>query len=129
MKYMVLIGSQPDGWDHLSEDEQRALYQRIGAWWDEHAGAGEILEGHELQPAETATTVRVDRNGQASVTDGPFVEGKEIVGGYALIDVAGRRPTSWRSARWWRAATDEPCLSGRASTRPWRPCSARSGSG
>ena len=87
MKYMVLIGSQADGWDHLSEDEQRALYQRIGAWWDEHAAAGEILDGHQLQPAETATTVRLDRSGQANVTDGPFVEGKEIVGGYALIDV------------------------------------------
>ena len=49
--------------------------------------SGEILDGHQLQPAETATTVRLDRSGQASVTDGPFVEGKEIVGGYALIDV------------------------------------------
>src|SRR4029450_13456297 len=87
MKYMVLIGSQAGGWDHLSEDEQRALYGRIGAWWDEHASAGEILEGRQLQPAETATTVRGDRSGQASVTDGPFVEGKEIVGGYAVIDV------------------------------------------
>ena len=87
MKYMVLIGSQADGWDHLSADEQKALYGRIEAWWDEHAKTGEILRGHELQPAETATTVRVGRNGGASVTDGPFVEGKEIVGGYALIDV------------------------------------------
>ena len=49
--------------------------------------SGEILEGHQLQPAETATTVRLDRSGQASVTDGPFVEGKEMVGGYAVIDV------------------------------------------
>ena len=87
MKYMVLIGSQPDGWDYLSEDERKALMQRIGSWWDEHARAGEILQGEQLQPAETATTVRLDRNGRASVTDGPFVEGKEIVGGYALIDV------------------------------------------
>jgi len=87
MKYMVLIGSQPDGWEYLSEEEQGALYQRIGAWWDEHAQAGEILEGHQLQPAETATTIRLDRSGQPSVTDGPFVEGKEIVGGYAVIDV------------------------------------------
>jgi hypothetical protein len=87
MKYMVLIGNQEDGWNHLSDEEQRALYGRIEAWWEEHARAGEIVDGHELQPSETATTVRIDRNGQTSVTDGPFVEGKEIVGGYALIDV------------------------------------------
>lgn len=87
MKYMVLIGNQEDGWNHLNDEEQRALYGRIEAWWEEHARTGEIVDGHELQPSETATTVRVDRNGRTSVTDGPFVEGKEIVGGYALIDV------------------------------------------
>ena len=45
------------------------------------------MEGHQLQPASTATTVRLDREGRASVTDGPFIEGKEIVGGYAILDV------------------------------------------
>ncbi len=87
MKYMVLIGSTADGWDYLDADGQRALFQRISTWWDEHSASGEILEGHQLQPAETATTLRLDRSGQASVTDGPFVEGKEIVGGYAVIEV------------------------------------------
>jgi hypothetical protein len=87
MKYMVLIASTADGWDDLNAEEQRALYQRIGTWWGEHEATGEILEGHQLQPAETATTVRLDRNRGASVTDGPFIEGKEMVGGYAVIDV------------------------------------------
>ena len=59
----------------------------LRTWWEEHEAAGEILEGHQLQPAETATTVRLDRNRGASVTDGPFIEGKEMVGGYAVIDV------------------------------------------
>ena len=87
MKYVVLIASTADGWDYLDAEEQRALYQRIATWWGEHEAAGEILEGHQLQPVDTATTVRVDRNGGASVTDGPFIEGKEMVGGYAVIDV------------------------------------------
>ncbi|HET6744495.1 MAG TPA: YciI family protein [Candidatus Limnocylindria bacterium] len=87
MKYMVLIASEPDGWDHLDGEGQRALYQRISTWWDERTAAGEILDGHQLQPAETATTVRIARDGDMTVTDGPFVEGKEIVGGYAIIDV------------------------------------------
>jgi hypothetical protein len=87
MKYMVLIASGPEAWDHLDAERQRALYQRVASWWDEHAASGEIVEGHQLQPAETATTVRITPEGDTAVTDGPFVEGKEIVGGYAIINV------------------------------------------
>lgn len=88
MKYMMLIGGSEDGWAHLSKDEQEALYGRIGAWWDGHVAAGRIVDGHELEPASTATTVRISRDGSTSVTDGPFIEGKEMVGGYAILDVA-----------------------------------------
>lgn len=84
---MMLIGGSEDGWAHLSKEEQDALYARIGAWWGEHAGAGRILDGHELEPSSTATTVRIARDGAAIVTDGPFIEGKEMVGGYAILDV------------------------------------------
>ena len=87
MKYMVLIASGPDAWNHLDAEGQRELYQRVASWWGEHSASGEIVEGHQLQPAETATTVRINPNGNTAVTDGPFVEGKEIVGGYAIIDV------------------------------------------
>ncbi|HET7520903.1 MAG TPA: YciI family protein [Candidatus Limnocylindria bacterium] len=105
MKYMVLIGSTAEGWDHLSQGEQDALYGKIGAWWGEHAAAGEILEGHQLQPAETATTIRIATDGRATVTDGPFVEGKEMVGGYAVIDVpdldaAIRLMSGWPAPDW-----------------------------
>jgi hypothetical protein len=79
MQYMVLIASPADGWDELSEEEQGALYERIGAWWGEHRAAGRIVE--------TATTVRIAPDGEVTVTDGPFAEAKEIVGGYAIIDV------------------------------------------
>lgn len=87
MKYMVLIASTPDGWDGLSEAEQRALYDRIGRWWGDHAAAGRIVEGYQLQPADTATTVRIAPEGEVTVTDGPFTEAKEVIGGYAVIDV------------------------------------------
>jgi hypothetical protein len=85
---MMLIGGSEDGWAHMSKDEQDALYGRIGAWWGEHVAAGRIVDGHELEPASTATTVRIGRDGSTSVTDGPFIEGKEMVGGYAILDVA-----------------------------------------
>lgn len=87
MKYMVLIAGSEESWSSLGTEERAALYDRIGAWWGEHAAAGEILEGHELQPTETATTVRRDPSGNVTVTDGPFMEAKEVVGGYAIIDV------------------------------------------
>ena len=100
MKYMLLIGGAEEGWDHLDEAGQRELYGRVSTWWDERTAAGEILEGAQLQPASTATTVRRSIDGEVSVTDGPFVEGKEMVGGYAVIempdlDAAIRLASSW----------------------------------
>jgi hypothetical protein len=86
MKYMVLI-SGSESWEGIGPEERTALYERIGAWWNEHARRGEILEGHELQGVETATTVRRGPDGKVTVTDGPFIEAKETIGGYALIDV------------------------------------------
>ena len=88
MKYMVLIAGAEDSRDGLSEQDRSAVYQRILSWWDEQTKSGKVLEGHELQPSLTATTVRRDEVGNVTVTDGPFVEAKEMVGGYAIIDVA-----------------------------------------
>ena len=100
MKYMLLIGGTEDGWDHLNEAEQAQLYGRIEAWWGERTTAGEILEGAQLQPSSTATTIRRSISGDVTVTDGPFVEGKEMVGGYGIIEVpdldaAIRLASSW----------------------------------
>lgn len=86
MKYMVLIADN-GAWDEMPPEEQRAVYERITSWWAEHAASGRILEGHRLQGTETATTVRRDPEGGVTVMDGPFIEAKETVGGYAIIDV------------------------------------------
>ena len=100
MKYMMLISGSDEAWATMSEAEQGELYQRIARWWDERASVGEIVEGHQLQGVETATTVRRAPDGNVSVTDGPFIEGKEIVGGYGILDVpdldaAIRIASSW----------------------------------
>ncbi len=87
MRYMMLICDN-GAWEPLSEEENRALYGRIASWWDEHRQAGRIVEGHQLQPPDTATTVRRAPDGNVTVTDGPFLEAKEVVGGYGIIDVA-----------------------------------------
>lgn len=88
MKYMMLIAGSEDAWSGFSKEEADALYGRIFQWWEEQSKAGRIVEGHQLQPTSTATTVRIGRNGEATVTDGPFMEAKEVVGGYGVLDVA-----------------------------------------
>ncbi|HZQ16710.1 MAG TPA: YciI family protein [Gaiellaceae bacterium] len=84
MQYMLLIYSNeaPERWNALSEAEQQAVlaeYYAISA-------LPTTLAGAQLQPAGTATTVRVE-NGSTLTTDGPFAETKEVLGGYYLIDV------------------------------------------
>jgi hypothetical protein len=88
MKYLVLIADTEEGWSAIPEAEQAAMYGRISSWWDEQGKAGKIVGGHKLQGPETATTVRRDMAGNVTVTDGPFMEAKEVVGGFAIIDVA-----------------------------------------
>jgi hypothetical protein len=88
MKYLMLIAGDEGDWAARSEAERRTAYERVDAWWTQHADAGRIVGGHQLEPSSTATTVRVDERGNATITDGPFAESKEMVGGYAVLDVA-----------------------------------------
>ena len=88
MKYMLLIhqGTAPtprssDEWERLSEDEQKAIY---GAYKAINETPG-LSPGLQLQPAEMATTVRV-QDDKTLTTDGPFVATKEALGGYLLFE-------------------------------------------
>jgi hypothetical protein len=65
----------------LSEDERNAVLGEYMAIRQSSA----VISGERLQPVETATTVRV-QNGQTLLTDGPFVDAKEHLGGYYLVD-------------------------------------------
>ena len=69
----------------MGEGERERAYARVQAWFADHAG--KLRGGSKLQAPETATTVRLE-GGEPVITDGPFVEGKEVVSGYAEIDVA-----------------------------------------
>src|SRR5690606_25396018 len=70
----------------MSQPERDRAFERVGLWMAEHAD--KIRGGSKLQGAHTATTVRLDAGGEPTVTDGPFVEGKEVVSGYTEIEVA-----------------------------------------
>ena len=105
MKYMLLIhqGTAPnpyaaDEWQRLSEDEQKAVADAYKAV-NQTPG---VSPGVQLQPPETATTVRV-QDGKALTTDSPFVATKEALGGYivfeaddldAAIELAARIPAA-----------------------------------
>jgi hypothetical protein len=87
MKYMLLIhqGSTPippsQEWDELSEEEKGAVYSSYQKINDTPG----VSPGMQLQPPETATTVRV-KDGETLTTDGPFVEIKEAIGGYLMFE-------------------------------------------
>jgi hypothetical protein len=83
MKYMLLINLGPEArdWQSLPEDEQKA----IQAGWAEVNQTPGITPGNQLQPPETATTVRV-QDGRTLTTDGPFVETKEALDGYCIFE-------------------------------------------
>ncbi|MFL6130414.1 MAG: YciI family protein [Mycobacteriales bacterium] len=88
MKYVLLFvdTEQFAGDLQAMEPAERArAYDRVGQWFA--ANAGKMRGGSKLQAPQTATTVRLDR-GEPVVVDGPFVEGKEVVSGYAEIEVA-----------------------------------------
>jgi hypothetical protein len=85
MQYMLLIYSGPstDAYAELSPEQQEAVSGEYFAISNEPNVTG----GAQLQPPETATTVRTG-NGSALTTDGPFVETKEALGGYYLVEAA-----------------------------------------
>ena len=83
MQFLLLIYDQEKRWTKLSEADQNAEGKEYGEFGQEFAK--EILSGNPLQPTPTARTVRV-RNGKPRVTDGPFAETKEQLGGYYLVE-------------------------------------------
>jgi len=83
MKYMLMFVGDGEGPDSSSPDELQAMYARVGAWWEQHSASGALQGGHQLQPASTATTVEP---ATGVVTDGPFLEAKESIGGYGIVE-------------------------------------------
>lgn len=83
MNYLLQIypGRAVEAFERLSADEQQSIVE-------EYLAVGRssgVVGGQQLQPVETATTVRVE-NGEMLLTDGPFVDAKEHLGGYYLVE-------------------------------------------
>ena len=82
MKYVLMFTSDATEAAQVTQEKAQEVYGRIYGWFGEHA---DVLSdsGAELQPVETATTVKTG----GVVIDGPFNEAKEVIGGFSVIDV------------------------------------------
>ena len=86
MQYMLLIYGDEQAGANMSPEEQEAS---MGEWFqytDDLRKSGAMVAGDALQPTTTATTVSQPNGGDALITDGPFAETREQLGGYYLID-------------------------------------------
>ena len=89
MTYLLLTYLDEKAWLSLSKDEQQQIIAEGLPHVQHLVASGKFLSGAPLAPASTAALVRV-RDGQRLVTDGPFAETREQVGGYTLIDAQDR---------------------------------------
>ena len=85
MKYLCLIYDEEKKLGTMPKSEGEAFMAEYFGFTEGIKKSGHYLGGNALQPVQTATTVRV-RNGKMSTTDGPFVETKEFLGGFFLIE-------------------------------------------
>ena len=103
MEFLALVYGNPDTWEQLSEEQRNAAYEGYVAVSRDASAAGALVDASELESTAAATSVRV-RNGDALVTDGPYAEVKESLGGYYLfscdslddaIGWAAKIPATW----------------------------------
>ena len=85
MKYMLLIYHDEQRWNAVPETERQQIYAEFRKLRGELEARGQFVTGSQLQPVTTATSVRV-RDGKELITDGPFAETHEALGGYFLIE-------------------------------------------
>lgn len=85
MQYMALIYADQEAWAAFSDEEREAAYDLYRAFGRDAEAAGVLAGGNELAPTRDATTVRV-RGDETLVTDGPYAEVREALGGYYLLE-------------------------------------------
>jgi len=110
MSTWVRAGGDED-WAALPEEERTAVVTAHRAWFAEHGAAGHIVGGEELGAVAASRTIRRRRAGEPLITDGPFVETKETLGGFILLEAASMDEALAIAATWpgfpdWSAAVE-----------------------
>ena len=114
MQYVGLVYLEEKSFDAMSELELKRLQNDCLDYDDDLRKRGYLIQATPLQPVSAATTVRV-RNGKASMTDGPFAETKEHLGGFMLIEARDLNEAIQLAAR------IPPAAVGSIEVRPIRP--------
>jgi hypothetical protein len=86
MQYLLMLYASEAGWSNLTKEQQQQGVAAYAAYTEALKKAGAHVSSNRLQPISAATTVRVT-NGKSQVLDGPYIDSKEQLGGYYLIDV------------------------------------------
>ena len=99
MKYLCLAYEEESTLNALSKSEWDALRDETLTYVDELRSSGRLISTEPLQSVSTAATVRV-RGGKVSITDGPFAETKETLGGFFLINASDLNEAIQVASRW-----------------------------
>jgi hypothetical protein len=86
MKYLLLICGEEKAWATMPDADRQQLMAEFRQFTRDIQSSGQYVGGSQLQPSTAATSVRV-RDGKRLVTDGPFAETREQLGGYYIVDV------------------------------------------
>jgi hypothetical protein len=86
MRYMLSLFTEEGGAENMTPEEGKAIMDRWMAYGQEVTESGAFLAGDGLQPSSTATTVRIEEGSEPTLTDGPFAETKEQLGGFYLLE-------------------------------------------
>ncbi|MGN9909006.1 YciI family protein [Phytohabitans sp. LJ34] len=117
MKYAMLIFGDDREWSALAPADEQDLMKQITAWFERWQPTGKIVDGGvELQSRDTAKTVRAGADGEPMVTDGPYLELKEVIGSVVVlecddIDEAVQIAATWPLAAGMSALEVRPVMS------------------
>lgn len=117
MRYAMLIFGDDREWTALSPADEQDVMKQVYAWFERWQPIGKIADGGaELQPRDTAKTVRAGANGEPVITDGPYLELKEVIGAVVMlecddIDEAVRVAATWPLAAGMSALEVRPVTS------------------
>ena len=126
MKYLLLIYGNQEKWSSIPAAEWPEAIARQDAFNRKYQETGELIGAYGLADAAAARLVRRE-NGQPAVTDGPYLETKEYIASFYLLDCRERGSRACRSRRTCRGRTWSRSSSGRSCTRPSRSCDRRPG--
>lgn len=88
MKYLLLFCGTREAqqaYEAMTADELGTRLAQVGRWFEQHQS--KITDSNQLAAPDTATTVHLDRGDEPLITNGPYLEGNEVIGGYAVVHV------------------------------------------